>query len=199
MSAKDKALKAALGESTKETAQTFGERAIKALSAPQRYLSKKAAEVAGLKDAGSSEQNFANIADAAGDALGVPRDSTLGNAAKAAAVAGAEVFADPLNAIGMGPLAKVASKAPKALKSTVKVVDSLADKIAAKGYGKVIVKPEVKLAVQSQAARNKVSDAMVQALEGRKDLTAVTTKTSQQSDTAAKQLEALSRAQKGAK
>lgn len=77
-----------------------------ALALPQKYASQKVAEVAGLKAEDTSEQNFANIADTIGDKLGVPRDSTAGNAVKAAAVAGAEVFADPL---GFLPIGKVAT------------------------------------------------------------------------------------------
>lgn len=84
----------------------IGTKIMDALSAPQRYASKKLAQVVGLKPEDTSEQNFANIADVVGDKLGVPRDSTAGNAVKAAAVAGAEVFGDPLQFIPIGKVAK---------------------------------------------------------------------------------------------
>lgn len=88
----------------------------KVLAYPQKQASKAVAESVGLKDAGSSEANFAAMADKAGDAMGVPRDSTLGNAAKASAVAAAELFGDPLNVIPIGKLAKVAGASLKGLK-----------------------------------------------------------------------------------
>jgi hypothetical protein len=76
------------------------------LSAPQKYASEKLAEVAGLKAGETSEENYAALADLAGDKLGVPRDSTAGNAVKAGAVALAEVFGDPLGFIPVGKVAK---------------------------------------------------------------------------------------------
>jgi hypothetical protein len=82
------------------------EKGMDLLAAPQKYASKKLAEAAGLKAGDTSEENFAAIADAGGDALGIPRDSTAGNLVKAGLVAGAEVFADPLSLIPIGKVAK---------------------------------------------------------------------------------------------
>lgn len=102
MSLKEKALKlieqAKLGEKTNK--------AVHMLGAPQRYVSEKAASFAGLKPEAQSDQNFANIADKAGDLLGVPRDSAAGNVVKALAVGGAELAADPLGFLPVGKIAK---------------------------------------------------------------------------------------------
>lgn len=76
-----------------------------AIGAPQRYVAKKAAQATGLPASEDSQTNFANMADQYGDVLGVPRDSSLGNAVKAGAVAGAEVFADPLSFLPLGKVA----------------------------------------------------------------------------------------------
>lgn len=103
-----------------------GESALKLLSAPQRMLAKKIAENLGIKaNPENSEETFQNIVEAAANKLGVPEDSALGNAAKAGAVAGAEVFADPLSLIPVGKISKAVKSAPgiaKALESGSKVL-----------------------------------------------------------------------------
>lgn len=107
---------------------------VDALSAPQKKLSKMAAEVAGLNPEDESAANFAMLADLIGDKMGVPRDSTAGNAVKALGVAGAEVFADPL---GMVPVGKIA-KGAKGLKSMVQGSDKFAEALRLMGMaGKV--------------------------------------------------------------
>lgn len=89
-----------------EKEASMGTKVMDALGAPQRYLSKKAAEVSGLKAAATSEENFANIVEKGADLMGVPKDSVAGNVAKAGAVAAAEVFGDPLQFIPLGKIAK---------------------------------------------------------------------------------------------
>lgn len=90
------------------------------LSAPQRYAAKKIADQLGVRgNADSSEETFQNLVEAGAKKLGVPEDSMLGAAGKAAAVAGLETFGDPLNAIGgkmAGKVAKIADEASKAKK-----------------------------------------------------------------------------------
>lgn len=106
-----------LGNTTEVSAkQSRFSRALELLGKPQKYASDKLAEAAGLKQESTSEQNFANIADAAGDALGVPRDSATGNAVKALGVGAAEIFLDPTNVIPFGKIARVAGKSIKGLK-----------------------------------------------------------------------------------
>jgi hypothetical protein len=115
----------------KESAENSGmSKFIDALSAPQKKLSQKAAEMAGLKPESESADNFAAIADLLGDKMGVPRDSTVGNAVKAAGVAGAEMFADPLGFIPVGKAVKGAKAIGAAVKGA-KSAMSGADKLAA--------------------------------------------------------------------
>jgi len=120
---------------------TAAGKAMRALGAPQRYLSRKAAEAVGLKSSVDHEQNFQNIAEALANKLGVPEDSVAGNVAKAGAVAVGEVFADPL---GMIPFTKVA-KAVKSAPGVSKVLET----------GSKVVSPEI--AAQIDKIRRKIS------------------------------------------
>jgi hypothetical protein len=73
------------------------------MAAPQRWAMNKAAEAMGVQgNPEDSEESAFNIVDKAAGRMGIPEDSTLGNMGKAAAVAGLEVFGDPLNAIPVG-------------------------------------------------------------------------------------------------
>ncbi len=87
-----------------------------ALSYPQRWAMNKGAELMGVKgNPDNSEESAFNIVDKGASALGIPEDSAIGNAGKAAAVAGLEVFGDPTNAIPTGAIAKGARKLAPAL------------------------------------------------------------------------------------
>lgn len=205
--------------SARETAQEFGQKALHALGAPQRYAAEKLASASGLKPAPTSEQNFANLADLAGDKLGVPRDSTLGNAVKATAVAGAEVFADPSSLVPAGKIAKVGAafaglpalgriaKTSGALDMAAQMakdaenakkfgkVGVVSDKV--QSYGKVFVQPEVKQAVKSASDRAKYLDQLAKAVGPGAQI--VSTESSRATKTIGKQTEALERAYKGPK
>lgn len=128
---------------------------------PQKVGSQQLAQMAGLKAEDTSEQNFANIADAIGDKLGVPRTSTAGNVVKAGGVALAETFLDlPLNKVGKGI---------KALPAIAKIADSLgATKKAASAIPtKAIAEAEV--AAAQKVAQNLDIKKAADAIRAQKD------------------------------
>jgi hypothetical protein len=87
----------------------FVDRGFDALALPQKLAFKKLAEVSGVAPGESSEESAFNLVDKVASKIGIPEDSVIGNAAKAAAVAGAEVFGDPLGAVGkLGKVGKIA-------------------------------------------------------------------------------------------
>lgn len=92
-------------------------KALTKLGAPQKYLSQKLGEAAGLQPAGSSEENFQNlaqkIAEKISEKTGIDPNSPAVNLTKAVGVAGAEVFGDPLGAIPVGKIAKGVKAASK--------------------------------------------------------------------------------------
>lgn len=90
-------------------------KALETLSIPQKKLLNKAAEFVGAKgDENDSEKSSAAIVEKLAEKIGIPESSSFGNAAKAAAVAGLDVFADPLGPLGkigkVGKVAKIADK-----------------------------------------------------------------------------------------
>lgn len=96
-------------------------KASKIVSYPQRYLFNKASEQLGVKgNEESSEESAQGIVENLASRAGIPEDSTLGNALKAAGVAGLEVFGDPVGMVPVGKIAKIAPKieALKALKNS---------------------------------------------------------------------------------
>lgn len=155
-------------------------KALDALGAPQRKLASAAAEALGLKPEAESADNFANIADAAGDALGVPRDSVVGNAVKAGGVALAETFADPL---GFIPLGKVA-KGIKGL-SKLKPVQAAA-KVAQESGA---VKKAAEIVQSAKTTRAQEIDKLNKALKAR-DMQLITDETSRATDGYRKQMAA---------
>jgi len=128
------------------------DKAAELLSAPQKYASKKAAEMAGLSPAETSEENFVNLVDKGADALGIPQDSTVGNAGKALAVAAAEVFGDPLSVVPLGKVAKYANQGIKGLREM-----PLLGKIAETGSK---LKKEASLAAVQANSKAKVLEAV---------------------------------------
>lgn len=137
---------------TAKEAESVGGKALDLLSLPQKYASKKAAELAGLKPGSTSEENFANLVEKGASALGIPEDSTIGNAGKALAVAGAEVFADPL---GFVPIGKIASGIKGISKmSNLKALGKIAEE--AKHTGAL-----EKIAPQMQEYAKKIKDSPI--------------------------------------
>jgi hypothetical protein len=133
-----------------------------ALAAPQKWASKKLSEAAGLKDAGTSEANFTQLVDKGADALGVPKDSVIGNATKAAAVAAAEVFGDPLGFIPLGKVAKGIKglSALSPLKATAKIAEQsnvikMAEKARARDLDKLatVLKPKDMQFITDESSR----------------------------------------------
>ena len=96
----------------------------KYLDMPQKYISGKIAEAAGVKEGADSEETIHNLVQKGSDALGLP-DSTATNAAKALAVAGLSTFADPVSLIPGAKIAKVAAKAAKTTKTGSKFAEAL--------------------------------------------------------------------------
>lgn len=95
-----------------------------ALATPQKIAAQKGAEYLGLKPEANSEANFRNIVELGAKKLGLG-DSTPANIAKALAVAGLEVFGDPLGAVPVGKIVKGA----KALKPVLGMTEG-ASKLA---------------------------------------------------------------------
>lgn len=87
----------------KEGTQTVGN-ILHKLGAPQRKMMNTIAEALGTSgNPEDSEESAVNIVENLANRVGIPEDSTLGAAVKAAGVAGLEVFGDPLNAVpGLG-------------------------------------------------------------------------------------------------
>lgn len=137
------------------------------LGRPQRELFSFAAKKLGIKsDEDSSENTAFNIIDKAAEKLGVPEDSVVGNMGKAATVALADYFLDPVNYVapGAGKLSKVAQKSEKinqAAKAVSKVVDTdkimkLARKAKLEEFLKTVAKRGPSTAEQIRDAGGKV-------------------------------------------
>lgn len=134
--------------SARETASNFGQKALNALGAPQRAMSRGLSQMAGLKPQQTSEANFQQLADLVPDINPQqhPIASTAMSAAKAVGVAGAEVFADPINAIGAGALKRVGKSLPDLARIAK---DSGALQNAAKIFGSGTVKKVEQVAAGS--------------------------------------------------
>jgi hypothetical protein len=142
--------------SARETASNFGQKALNALGAPQRAMSRGFSQMAGLPAKQTSEENFQQLADLVPDInpQQYPIASTALSAGKALGVAGAEVFADPLNAIGAGALKRVGKSLPDLARMAK---DSGAVQNAAKIFGSGTVK-KVEQAAVGAAERAKALD-----------------------------------------
>lgn len=123
--------KGALGESENlgakalgSSEQGLGGKVMHAMGAPQRYMMNQAAGAMGVKgNPDNSEESSQNIIEGLAGKMGIPEDSTIGNAAKAAGVAGLEVFGDPLSMLPMGKMAGMAGKIPGIAAVGEKVVE----------------------------------------------------------------------------
>lgn len=107
----------------KRTASEYGQKAIELLGKPQKKMLQAAANKLGVKPEGDSSEDASRaIVEKLAEQMGIPEDSTAGNAAKAFAVGASEVFADPLNFIGAPAkvLGMAASKVPKTAKAIEK-------------------------------------------------------------------------------
>lgn len=101
----------------------FAEKASKANTIVRRKLYEKMAGKLGAKtDDQDTESTAFNIVDKAAEKLGVPEDSTVGNAAKAAAVTAMEMA--PLDLLDAVPVGKIASKL-KSSKAVSKIISKL--------------------------------------------------------------------------
>ena len=124
------------------------DKTMSAISAPQRYVMNKAAGALGVKgDKEDSEKSAQNIVEGLAGRMGIPEDSTLGNAAKAGAVAGLEVFGDPLGLIPVGKAASMVGKAKKSAYPALKRMFSVGN---------------TKFPASNAAEAMKVKDALVQ-------------------------------------
>lgn len=91
------------------------------VTAPQRYALNKLAGMLGAQgNPENSEETSQNIVENVADRMGIPADSTIGNAAKAAGVAGLEVFGDPVGMFPAGRVLKTAEQVPKIAKAVEK-------------------------------------------------------------------------------
>lgn len=105
-------LKKLLPSGAKE-GESLGGKMMGAVAMPQKYALNQAANAMGFSgNPDNSEESSQNIVEGIAGKLGIPEDSTVGNAAKAAGVAGLEVFADPLSMMPIGKIGKVAEKIP---------------------------------------------------------------------------------------
>lgn len=124
------------------------EKTMHAISAPQRYVMDKAAGALGVQgDKENSEKSAQNIVEGLANRMGIPEDSTLGNAAKAGAVAGLEVFGDPLGVLPVGKAASLVGKAKKSAYPALKRMFSVGN---------------TKFPASNAAEAMKVKDALVQ-------------------------------------
>lgn len=98
---------------------------------PQRLMLKKIAEKLGKPGTDKDTQgNSEQIVEAVAEKLGVPEDSSVGNAFKAVGVGGLEMFADPTMLLPFNKLGKIASKLGNMRKS--KAVAEIVEKTAPK-------------------------------------------------------------------
>lgn len=162
-----------------ESKGAFG-KVVDALGAPQRYLSKKLAEKAGLKAAATSEENFVNLVDKGAGALGIPETSTAGNAAKALAVGAAEVFGDPLQFVPLGKIAKGVQGLSKLGK--LPALAKIAEHAQALKAVPVKIAEEATVHSLAEARRAKQLDDLAKALKGA-DAKMVTAETSKGTST----------------
>lgn len=202
---------AAARQNLKDTASTLGGKALNALGAPQRAMSRGFAQMSGLKPAQTSEENFQNIADLVPDInpQQSPIASTLLSGAKALGVAGAEVLADPLAALPLAKGAAALKKLPTLRELAQSAVKSGALENAGKifgggtvakvkpNYGKVIMAPEKTAIKQSAESRAKYLADLAKAVGPNAQI--VSNESSRATKTVAKQNEALERAYKGPK
>lgn len=108
-------------EAKEEAPQEEGalEMTLNALSWPQRRMLHGYAQMLGVPgDVNNAEASSVQIVEAMAEKLGVPPASLIGNLAKAGAVAGLSVLADPMALVGAGTIAKAA-------KGTNKVVQNV--------------------------------------------------------------------------
>ncbi len=100
-----------------DSPSTIG-KVLHSLGVPQRRMLNTVAEQMGVKgNIEDSEESSRAIVQNIADRMNLPEDSSLVNAGKALGVAGLEVFADPVNAIGIGPAVKLGKRAAPALKA----------------------------------------------------------------------------------
>lgn len=158
MSFKDKLLKKAASIDAKSV-KSAGGKVLDALAYPQKIAMQQLASSIGLKAEETSEQNAQNIVEKTAMKLGIPEDSTAGNMAKAAAVAGLEVFGDPLSVIPVGKIKKgfdaVKKIAPKAglAADVIKGIDKAADMVKGlKTERKVVEKAPVSTITKASVA-----------------------------------------------
>lgn len=91
------------------------ERTVDKLGLPQRKALKYIADklkAEGASDTNSEKSSQAIVSKVA-EQLGIPEDSVPGNVAKAVGVGALEMFADPLNVVPVGKVAKMAGKVLK--------------------------------------------------------------------------------------
>lgn len=113
---------------------------VKALGYPQRKMLNAIAEKLGVKKSDDDSQVASEaIVEKVAEKLGVPEDSVAGNVGKALAVAGTEVFADPLNLLGVGPIAKGAKMVGKVAPKADKLANIIAKMPGAGTLDKAIV------------------------------------------------------------
>lgn len=87
--------------------------------APKREIYRKIAEKLGVTPSDDTQNTAMDIVQAGADKLGLPKDSAFADAAKAAAVAGMEVFTPDATA-AFGPLGKVVARAAKPAATVLK-------------------------------------------------------------------------------
>lgn len=95
------------------------------VEAPKKAIYSKVAEKLGIRPSENTQDTAMDIAQAAADKLGLPQDSVLADAAKAAAVAGMEVFTPDATMV-LGPAGRLASRVAKIAKGG-KAAESVLD------------------------------------------------------------------------
>lgn len=98
---------------------------LKLMKKPQEEGMAKLADMSGAKRGKDSEETAFNVVDKTAEKLGIPEDSKIGRAGKAAAVAGLEYFADP------NPVQKLLKPLTRGYKTVSKIIDKLPKKESA--------------------------------------------------------------------